>query len=90
MTERSKFGGIEVTEDQNCIEKITANEILERISYLFLQVADKLDNVRSPWDGDDVDGESAYFAVNAEVAFVILLLGRLFLVDLRDYDLKDF
>ena len=48
-----------------------AADILVVICSLLLAVADKLADERSPWDGEDVNGEAAFFAAMSSVAEAI-------------------
>jgi len=36
-----------------------------------LEIADRLVNARSPFDGEELDGEAVYFAINANLAEII-------------------
>lgn len=48
-----------------------ADDTLGVVFSLLLTIADGLANARSPWDGEDVDGEAAFFAAMSSVAEAI-------------------
>ncbi len=45
-----------------------APELLDAVCAILLNAADQLANARSGWDGEDVDGEMAFYATTTEVA----------------------
>ena len=48
-----------------------AGDTLGVVFSLLLTIADGLANARSPWDGEEVDGEAAFFAAMSSLAEAI-------------------
>jgi hypothetical protein len=69
------FAEIEVTPDAILIRRpmsdAVAADMLGKVFSLLLTIADGLANARSPWDGEDIDGEAAFFGVTSSVAETI-------------------
>lgn len=69
------FAEIEVTPEAILIRRpmsdAVAADMLGMVFSLLLTIADGLANARSPWDGEDVDGEAAFFGVTSSVAETI-------------------
>lgn len=66
------FAEIEVTPDEILIRRsgsgTLAPELLDAVYAILLDAADQLANARSGWDGEDVDGEMAFFSATATVS----------------------
>lgn len=66
------FAEIEVTPDEILIRRsgvgTLAPELLDTVCAILLNAADQLANARSGWDGEDVNGEMAFYATTTEVA----------------------
>ena len=58
-------------EQEDAASSAVSSDTINLIFGVLLDIATQLDNVRSHWDADDVDGEAAFFASTAEMAEAI-------------------
>lgn len=69
------FAEIEVTPDEILIRRsgsgTLAPELLDAVYAILLDAAGQLANARSPWDGEDVDGEMAFYSTTFTVSHAL-------------------
>jgi hypothetical protein len=70
------FAEIEVTPEAIVIRRVITEEkvseiILRQVSKILISVAEELEGVRSPWDGENISAEEAYSSAIAAIAVAI-------------------
>lgn len=66
---------VEVTAESVVVRRpaseIAIRRAMAAVCDVLLKIAEELENARSPWDGETVDGEAVFFAINWQLANII-------------------
>jgi hypothetical protein len=62
---------IEVTPDYILIKRTDNAASISQFEERLLEIADRLADARSPFDGEQADGETVYFSINSNLAEII-------------------